>query len=69
MKIDTDKLVNSETLLEMLFEEDCRPKIRWLRNMQAKRIIPYYKIGHLVFFDPEKVREALVRRNLLRSAA
>jgi hypothetical protein len=67
MKIDTSKLVQGEALLEALFDEESRPRIRWLRSMQKKRIIPYFKIGHLVYFDVEKVREALARRNLIRS--
>jgi hypothetical protein len=29
--------------------------------MQAKRLLPFYKIGGLVFFDPEEVRAAINR--------
>lgn len=55
----TPKLVRAERLLEILFEEDSRPSLRWLRQMQAQRKIPYVKIGHLVRFDVDQVRAAL----------
>lgn len=53
------KLVNAERLLEALFDEESKPSLRWLRQMQAQRVIPYYKLGHLVRFKVEEVREAL----------
>ena len=53
------KLVDAKGLLEGLFEPECRPSIRWVRQMQAQRKIPYIKIGHLVRFDVEEVRIAL----------
>ena len=53
------KLMDAQGLLNALFETSCRPSLRWLRQMQAQRKIPYIKIGHLVRFDLEKVREAL----------
>lgn len=66
------KLLDAHGLLEALFDEQSRPSLRWLRQMQAQRKIPYVKIGHLVRFDVEKVRAALdenctvhSRKNLL----
>lgn len=53
------KLVRAERLLEILFDEYSRPSLRWLRQMQAQRKIPYVKLGHLVRFDVENVRKAL----------
>lgn len=53
------KLVDGNGLLEALFDEPSRPSLRWLRQMQGQRKIPYVKIGHLVRFDIEKVRQAL----------
>ena len=55
----TPKLVDAQGLLEALFDESSRPSLRWLRQMQAQRKIPFVKIGHLVRFDVEKVRKAL----------
>lgn len=61
------KLVDAKGLLEALFEEDCRPSLRWLRQMQAQRKIPYIKIGHLVRFNIEDVREALAEKCTIRN--
>ena len=54
------RLVRAERLLELLFEEESRPSLRWLRQMQSQRKIPYIKLGHLVRFDVETVRRALL---------
>lgn len=53
------KLVDAEGLLLALFDDNSRPSLRWVRQMQTQRIIPYLKIGHLVRFDVEKVKLAL----------
>jgi hypothetical protein len=53
-------LVGVETLLRELFpDEQSRPTPRWLRGMQAKRLVPFRKIGRRVWFDPEEVRRSL----------
>ena len=53
-------LVGAETLLELIWpDENTRPSLRWLREMQAKRLVPFRKIGRLVYFDPIEVRQAL----------
>ena len=53
------RLVRAERLLELLFDDESRPSLRWLRQCQASRKIPYVKIGHLVRFNVENVRAAL----------
>ena len=53
------KLMSAVPLLETIFEKESRPSVRWLREMQRQRKIPFMKVGHLVRFDPEKVRRAL----------
>jgi hypothetical protein len=55
----SEKLVDGVRLLEIIFAEDTRPSLRWLREQQARRTIPFIKIGGLVRFEPEKVRAAL----------
>jgi uncharacterized protein YbaR (Trm112 family) len=55
------QLVDGPKLLEILFQPECRPTLRWLRDQQRARRIPYVKIGRLVFFSPEQVRRALER--------
>ena len=58
------QLVDGPTLLEILFPAKCRPTLRWLRQQQAQRSVPFIKAGRLVFFDPAKVREHLETANL-----
>lgn len=54
------KLVDAKALLEALFEEgSSRPSIRWLREQQRARSIPFIRIGRLVRFDVQEVRRAL----------
>lgn len=38
---DQSKLVDARGLLEALFDEASRPSLRWVRQMQAQRAIPY----------------------------
>jgi hypothetical protein len=52
-------LVSGERLLELIFDEDSRPSVRWLHNQKKRRAIPYLKIGRLVRYDPDRVREAM----------
>ncbi len=56
---DRQKLVDAKGLLEVLFEPECRSSLRWVRNQQAVKTIPYLKIGHLIIFDFEEVLESL----------
>ena len=51
--------VGAQKLLEIIFDADCRPSLRWLREQQAMRKLPFVKIGRLVFFDPIAVKAAL----------
>jgi hypothetical protein len=51
------KYVSANRLLEVLFDADSRPSLRWLR-MQQKQI-PHIKIGRLVYFDPLAVKAFL----------
>lgn len=52
-------LVGAEALLRELFpDEESRLTLRWLRGMQAKRLVPYRKIGSRVFFSVAEVRRS-----------
>ncbi len=53
------RLVDAKGLLNALFDDDCRPSLRWVRQMQSTRRISYIKIGHLVRFDIGEVRKEL----------
>lgn len=63
------QLLDAAGLLKALFPETARPTIRWLRLRQKLREIPFVKIGHLVFFDPRKVRAALEETHTIQSVA
>ena len=55
-------LVSIETLRETLWPDPAsRPSVRWLRELQARRMVPFLKIGSKVYFEPERVRAALRR--------
>jgi len=65
-KSDTaSQLVDAHGLLEALFDPACRPTVRWVRQMQAQRRIPYLKIGRLVRFDLVQVRHALAETSTI----
>jgi hypothetical protein len=53
------KLVDAHGLLEALFDEESRPSLRWVRQMQSQRKFPYKKLGHLVRFDVDEVRAVI----------
>jgi hypothetical protein len=59
--IETTGLVDAPTLIKTLWPE-CPPSLRFIRELQAKRAIPYLKISRKVFFNPVKVKAALEKR-------
>jgi hypothetical protein len=63
------QLVDAQGLLVALFPKESRPTVRWVRDLQKRRLIPYAKIGHLVRFNVPKVREAIERRHTINCRA
>lgn len=62
--LDSSGLVGAEGLLKELFPDpSSRPCVRWLREQQKRRVIPFYRVSRLVFFNVYEVRESL-RKNL-----
>ena len=53
------RYVDAEKLREILFDEASRPSLRWIRDQQKARRLPFAKIGRLVFFDPVACKAAL----------
>ena len=62
----TGKLVDAKQLLETLFTPDSRPSLRWLRDQTVNQTIPFVRIGRLIFFDVEVVREHLAAKMTAR---
>ena len=63
-------LIGSKSLLEELFpEKQDRPSVRWLIEMRAKRLIPFYKLGGKVVFDAKEVREAIEKNCHVRAVS
>jgi hypothetical protein len=50
------RYVDAPKLLEILFDEASRPSLRWLRDQQRNRTVPFVKISRRVFFDPVIVK-------------
>jgi len=57
-----NRLVDAKTLLQRLWDDESRPSLRWLRQQQAERTIPYVMMGARVWFDPVEVRRCLTER-------
>jgi len=55
-------LVTAPDLLRILFAPSGRPSVRWLRTQQKAKVIPSYRIGRLVFFNPDEVRDSLAKQ-------
>lgn len=53
-------LTDAQGLLAALWPDKAsRPSLRWLRDQQLRKTLPYIKIGRRVFFDPLQVRRAM----------
>ena len=56
----TRRLLNAKSCIAEIFGDSPEaPSLRWWQYQMQRRMIPYYKIGHLVWFDPTEVRAAL----------
>jgi hypothetical protein len=56
-------LVGKERLLELLFPNPAdRPTVRWLDMQCAARVIPFIRIGRLIWFDVAQVKAAMCAR-------
>lgn len=63
-----EKLVGALELLELIWCEESRPSLRWLRAQTKARSIPFIRIGGRVFFAPSAVMESLQKTNTVREA-
>src|SRR5664279_5535795 len=56
---EKERLVSGPRLLEVLWDAECRPSLRWLQEQQKNRMIPFVRLGRRVFFRPNEVQEAI----------
>lgn len=64
----SQELVDAETCVQIVWPRpECRPSVRWFRQRQKNREIPFVKIGHLVFFNPAQVRAALFEKHTVQA--
>jgi hypothetical protein len=58
----TQRLISAKQCSAEIFG-DCTdaPCPRWWQYQMKRGIIPFYRIGRLVWFDPDEVREALAQ--------
>jgi hypothetical protein len=61
------KLVKAERLIETVFDEGSRPSLRTLRGWTKAKAIPFVRIGHGVWFNPDEVRRALSNRHTIKA--
>jgi len=56
-------LVKGPELLAMIWpDESSRPSIRTLERFRESRLIPFIKLGHGVWYDPDQVRAAIINK-------
>ena len=62
-------LVDADELLKVIWPSvESRPSLRWLRQMQALRRIPYIRLGRRIFFDVGAVRRVIESRHTVKAA-
>jgi hypothetical protein len=62
--LNLDLLVKGPQLLKIIFEEESRPSMQWLRAQVKARSIPYLKRGRLLFFRPRTVLDFLAQKEV-----
>jgi len=66
--LDDNRLVAESRLISALFKDDGdAPSPRTIRDLRKRGIIPAFKIGKLVRYDPVQVRAALERHCLVQA--
>jgi hypothetical protein len=64
------ELLDANGLLERLWPDPrSRPSLRWLREMQKRKTLPYVRIGRRIYFDPRQVAAAIAERLTVRPKA
>ena len=64
---DKAQLLNAAELLARLFTPTTRPSTRTLIRWRQSRKIPFVQIGRRIWYQEDKVRQAIERKNLVRA--
>jgi hypothetical protein len=59
---ELDQLVTAERLREIVWDEESRPSIQWIRKETKRRMLPHIRRGRLVFYVPRSVMEWYLQR-------
>jgi hypothetical protein len=54
---ELDQLVSAQRLLKILWDEDSRPSLQWIRKETKRRMLPFIRRGRLIFYRPRSVIE------------
>jgi len=54
---ELDQWVSAERLLEILWDEQSRPSLQWIRKETKRRMLPHIRRGRLIFYRPRSVME------------
>ena len=54
---ELDQWVSAERLLEVLWDEQSRPSLQWIRKETKRRMLPHIRRGRLIFYRPRSVME------------
>lgn len=59
---ELDQWVSAERLLEILWDEQSRPSLQWIRKETKRRMLPHIRRGRLIFYRPRSVMEWFSQR-------
>jgi len=59
---ELDQLVTAERLREIVWDEESRPSLQWIRKETKRRMLPHIRRGRLVFYRPRSVMEWYLQR-------
>ena len=54
---ELDQWVSAERLLEILWDEQSRPSLQWIRKETKRRMLPHIRRGRLIFYRPRSVMD------------
>jgi hypothetical protein len=62
------ELVSNKILLERLFPDEAdRPNLRWLDVQRKKGLIPFIRLGRLIYYNVPAVKRAIADRQMFQT--